>query len=236
MESGTVVRWLKQEGERVEKGEPLYELDTEKVTQEVEAEASGVLLKIAVQEGEVPVGQTVAVIGEEGEDVPQAEEAEVDETPQEEGSRAPERDAERRGRRRRFRCARDVRAGDRDQGAGSGRACQGVAARPPDRARARDRARAAARHGARGPNRRRGRGAGRDRAGRSAGGGACRTSAGRGRGRAADVDPQDDRAPPDRGLAGAGLPDLDVGGDEPGGRAPRAARRAGEGRPQADDL
>ncbi|MGH3101879.1 MAG: biotin/lipoyl-containing protein, partial [Thermoleophilia bacterium] len=95
MESGTVVRWLKQEGERVEKGEPLYELDTEKVTQEVEAEASGVLLKIAVQEGEVPVGQTVAVIGEEGEDVPQAEETEVDETPQEEGSRAPERDAER---------------------------------------------------------------------------------------------------------------------------------------------
>jgi pyruvate dehydrogenase E2 component (dihydrolipoamide acetyltransferase) len=95
MESGTVVRWLKQEGERVEKGEPLYELDTEKVTQEVEAEASGVLLKIAVQEGEVPVGQTVAVIGEEGEDVPQAEETEVDETPQEEGSRAPERDADR---------------------------------------------------------------------------------------------------------------------------------------------
>jgi pyruvate dehydrogenase E2 component (dihydrolipoamide acetyltransferase) len=95
MESGTVVRWLKQEGERVEKGEPLYELDTEKVTQEVEAEASGVLLKIAVQEGEVPVGQTVAVIGEEGEDVPQAEETEADETPQEEGSRAPERDAER---------------------------------------------------------------------------------------------------------------------------------------------
>ena len=95
MESGTVVRWLKQEGERVEKGEALYELDTEKVTQEVEAEASGVLLKIAVQEGEVPVGQTVAVIGEEGEDVPQAEETEVDETPQEEGSRAPERDAER---------------------------------------------------------------------------------------------------------------------------------------------
>jgi pyruvate dehydrogenase E2 component (dihydrolipoamide acetyltransferase) len=100
MESGTVVRWLKQEGERVEKGEPPYELDTEKVTQEVEAEASGVLLKIAVQEGEVPVGQTVAVIGEEGEDVPQAEEpepkeTEVDETPQEEGSRAPERDAER---------------------------------------------------------------------------------------------------------------------------------------------
>jgi pyruvate dehydrogenase E2 component (dihydrolipoamide acetyltransferase) len=95
MESGTVVRWLKQEGDRVEKGEPLYEVDTEKVTQEVEADASGVLLKIAVQEGEVPVGQTVAVIGEEGEDVAEAE-TEVKEPPQEEGTRGPARDEERR--------------------------------------------------------------------------------------------------------------------------------------------
>jgi pyruvate dehydrogenase E2 component (dihydrolipoamide acetyltransferase) len=70
MESGTIVKWLKSEGERVEKGEPLYELDTDKVTQEVEAEASGVLLRIAVSEGEVPVGRTVGVIGEEGEQVP----------------------------------------------------------------------------------------------------------------------------------------------------------------------
>lgn len=70
MESGTIVRWLKSEGEPVEKGEPLFELDTDKVTQEVEAEAAGVLLKIAVSEGEVPVGQTVAFIGSEGEDVP----------------------------------------------------------------------------------------------------------------------------------------------------------------------
>jgi pyruvate dehydrogenase E2 component (dihydrolipoamide acetyltransferase) len=101
MESGTVVRWLKQEGDEVEKGEPLYELDTDKVTQEVEADASGVLLRIAVQEGEVPVGQTIAVIGEQGEDVPKAEpetepeETDVDEEPQEEGSRAPARDEER---------------------------------------------------------------------------------------------------------------------------------------------
>ncbi len=69
MESGTIVRWLKSEGDRVERGDPLYEVDTEKVTQEVEAEASGVLLKIAVQEGEVDVGHVVAVIGEEGEEV-----------------------------------------------------------------------------------------------------------------------------------------------------------------------
>jgi pyruvate dehydrogenase E2 component (dihydrolipoamide acetyltransferase) len=73
METGTIVRWLKSEGEAVEKGEPLFELDTDKVTQEVEAEASGVLLKIAVAEGEVPVGRTVAFIGREGEDVPEAE-------------------------------------------------------------------------------------------------------------------------------------------------------------------
>ena len=69
MESGTIVKWLKSEGDSVAKGEPLYELDTDKVTQEVEADASGVLLKIAVQEGEVEVGKTIAVIGEQGEEV-----------------------------------------------------------------------------------------------------------------------------------------------------------------------
>jgi pyruvate dehydrogenase E2 component (dihydrolipoamide acetyltransferase) len=67
MESGTIVKWLKAEGDRVEKGEPLFEVDTDKATQEVEAEASGVLLSIAVNEGEVPVGQMVALIGEPGE-------------------------------------------------------------------------------------------------------------------------------------------------------------------------
>jgi pyruvate dehydrogenase E2 component (dihydrolipoamide acetyltransferase) len=69
MESGTIVKWLKAEGEPVQKGEPLYELDTDKVTQEVEAEASGVLLKIAIPEGEVEVGRTIAFIGKEGESV-----------------------------------------------------------------------------------------------------------------------------------------------------------------------
>src|SRR5881398_1745996 len=69
MESGTVGKWLKAEGDKEEKGEPLYELDTDKVTQEVEADASGVLLKIAIAEGEVEVGKTIAVIGEQGEAV-----------------------------------------------------------------------------------------------------------------------------------------------------------------------
>jgi len=69
MESGTIVRWLKSEGDAVSKGEPLYELDTDKVTQEVEAETDGVLLKIVVSDGEADVGTTVGVIGAQGEDV-----------------------------------------------------------------------------------------------------------------------------------------------------------------------
>jgi pyruvate dehydrogenase E2 component (dihydrolipoamide acetyltransferase) len=103
MESGTIIKWLKSEGDRVEKGEPLYELDTDKVTQEVESDASGVLLRIAVAEGEVQVGHTIAVIGEQGEQVPAGAGSSngeaatlVAESGQEEGSRAPARDAERR--------------------------------------------------------------------------------------------------------------------------------------------
>ena len=69
MEAGTIVRWLKAEGDEVAKGEPLFELDTDKVTQEVEADAAGVLLKIVVPEGEASVGTTVAVIGSADEDV-----------------------------------------------------------------------------------------------------------------------------------------------------------------------
>ena len=100
MEAGTIVRWLKSEGDTVEKGEPLYELDTDKVTQEVEADASGVLLKILAGEGEeIEVGKRIAVIGEEGEDVADEAEVEVEEDEQEEGSPAPAREEEReRGR------------------------------------------------------------------------------------------------------------------------------------------
>jgi pyruvate dehydrogenase E2 component (dihydrolipoamide acetyltransferase) len=98
MEAGTIVRWLKSEGDSVEKGEPLYELDTEKVTQEVEAEASGVLLKILAGEGEeIEVGKRIAVIGEQGEEVSAEAEAEVEveEDEQEEGSPGPAREEER---------------------------------------------------------------------------------------------------------------------------------------------
>jgi pyruvate dehydrogenase E2 component (dihydrolipoamide acetyltransferase) len=92
MEAGTIVRWLKSEGDTVEKGEPLYELDTDKVTQEVEADASGVLLKILAGEGEeIEVGKRIAVIGEQGEDVS----VEVEEDEEEEGSPGPAREEER---------------------------------------------------------------------------------------------------------------------------------------------
>ena len=83
MESGTIVRWLKAEGDRVEKGEALYELDTEKVTQEVDADASGVLLKILAGEGEeIEVGKAIAVIGEEGEQAGTADDGGTEETPE----------------------------------------------------------------------------------------------------------------------------------------------------------
>jgi pyruvate dehydrogenase E2 component (dihydrolipoamide acetyltransferase) len=77
MESGTIVKWLKSEGEQVLKGDALYELDTDKVTQEVEAEASGVLLKIAVPAGEVEVGRTIGFIGDQGEEVAAASDGEA---------------------------------------------------------------------------------------------------------------------------------------------------------------
>jgi len=71
MESGTIVRWLKSEGDEVQKGEPLFELDTDKVTQEVEAEADGVLLRIDAEDGgEYQVGATLAWIGDAGEQLP----------------------------------------------------------------------------------------------------------------------------------------------------------------------
>jgi pyruvate dehydrogenase E2 component (dihydrolipoamide acetyltransferase) len=65
-ETGTVLRWLKSSGDRVRKGEPLVEIETDKVTTEIEAPASGVLGELTAREGDVvPVGRTIAVIVEE---------------------------------------------------------------------------------------------------------------------------------------------------------------------------
>jgi pyruvate/2-oxoglutarate dehydrogenase complex dihydrolipoamide acyltransferase (E2) component len=63
MEEATIVKWHRQPGERFAPGEMLYEFETEKVTQEVEATAPGTLLEISVPEGEVAqVGQIVCVV------------------------------------------------------------------------------------------------------------------------------------------------------------------------------
>jgi pyruvate dehydrogenase E2 component (dihydrolipoyllysine-residue acetyltransferase) len=94
MEAGTIIKWLKSEGEQVEKGEPLYELDTDKVTQEVEADFSGVLLKIAVAEGEVPVGRTIGVIGDQGEEFSIAEPEAAEQVTEQEEKQAAEPESE----------------------------------------------------------------------------------------------------------------------------------------------
>jgi pyruvate dehydrogenase E2 component (dihydrolipoamide acetyltransferase) len=70
MKEGTILRWLKHEGDRVERGEPIAEIETDKVNLEIESFASGVILKVLAKEGEtVPVGQLIALIGEPGEKV-----------------------------------------------------------------------------------------------------------------------------------------------------------------------
>jgi 2-oxoglutarate dehydrogenase E2 component (dihydrolipoamide succinyltransferase) len=67
---GTIVRWIKQIGDRVDRDEPLFEISTDKVDTEVQAPASGILLDIRAQQGDtVPVNSIVAVIGQEGERV-----------------------------------------------------------------------------------------------------------------------------------------------------------------------
>lgn len=67
MTTGTIVEWYKKEGDRVDIGEPLFLVDTHKVTMEVESEVAGVLKKILVGESkEAAVGQAVAIVETEG--------------------------------------------------------------------------------------------------------------------------------------------------------------------------
>jgi pyruvate/2-oxoglutarate dehydrogenase complex dihydrolipoamide acyltransferase (E2) component len=71
MRSAILIRFLVAEGDEVHRGDPLYELDTDKVTQEVEAEADGVLLRVDGEDGaEYEVGATLAWIGDSEESLP----------------------------------------------------------------------------------------------------------------------------------------------------------------------
>ncbi len=69
MAEGTLVRWVKAEGEAVQKGEVIAEIETDKATVEVEANGSGVVYRHLVPEGEsVPIGTPIAVIADPGEE------------------------------------------------------------------------------------------------------------------------------------------------------------------------
>ena len=67
-----VVRWFKKEGSKIRPGEPVVELETDKVNYELDAPVAGVLLKIiAAIDREVPVGDPLGCIGQPGETLPE---------------------------------------------------------------------------------------------------------------------------------------------------------------------
>jgi pyruvate dehydrogenase E2 component (dihydrolipoamide acetyltransferase) len=120
MEEGTLLKWLKSEGEEVSAGDPIAEIETDKVTLELEAEDSGTLAQLIASEGQdIPVGEAIAFIAGEGEEVPergdgaaQAQEAEGEaeggeaqaqtatetEAPEEEAAEQPQEDGRAAGR------------------------------------------------------------------------------------------------------------------------------------------
>src|SRR6266446_1245466 len=70
MESGKIIKWLKKEGDRIQSGDILAEVETDKADVEMEAFGAGVLRKILVQPGDsVPVGSLIGVIAEADEDI-----------------------------------------------------------------------------------------------------------------------------------------------------------------------
>jgi len=68
MTEGNIVSWLKKEGDKVESGDTLAEVETDKATMELDSFTDGILLHIAVKEGPVPIDGVIAVIGKAGED------------------------------------------------------------------------------------------------------------------------------------------------------------------------
>ncbi len=70
MEEGQIISWMANEGDHVEKGEPIFEVMTDKTTMEFPCPQSGTLLKILVEtEEDYPCGTPVCIIGEPGEDI-----------------------------------------------------------------------------------------------------------------------------------------------------------------------
>lgn len=84
MEEGVIVEWHKSVGDKIEPGDILAEVETDKATMDLESYQEGVLLHIGVEKGAVPVDSVIAVIGEEGEDYKEAlKKAEADAKPSE---------------------------------------------------------------------------------------------------------------------------------------------------------
>ena len=72
MEEGTLLKWLKSEGDEVSEGDAIAEIETDKVTLELEAENSGTLAQLIADEGQdIPVGDAIAFIQGEGEEIPE---------------------------------------------------------------------------------------------------------------------------------------------------------------------
>jgi pyruvate dehydrogenase E2 component (dihydrolipoamide acetyltransferase) len=72
MEEGTLLKWLKSEGDEVSVGDPIAEIETDKVTLELEAEDAGTLSNLYASEGdEIPVGEAIAFVAGEGEEAPE---------------------------------------------------------------------------------------------------------------------------------------------------------------------
>ena len=71
MAEGTLVRWVRNEGESINKGDVLAEIETDKATVEVESPATGTVLRLLADQGDVvPVSSPIAIVGEPGEDIP----------------------------------------------------------------------------------------------------------------------------------------------------------------------
>ena len=71
MTEGTIVKWLKKEGDEVKRGDKLAEIETDKTVVEMESYGEGILKKIVVPEGQVvPVGDLIAYVGGEGDEIP----------------------------------------------------------------------------------------------------------------------------------------------------------------------
>ena len=99
MEEGVIAKWNVQEGDNVESGDVIAEVETDKATMEVEVFDAGTILKILAEEGDaVPLGKVMAVIGEEGEDISdileenKSEDSEEESASEEEKSKEEEQD------------------------------------------------------------------------------------------------------------------------------------------------